>query len=61
VPFALFPTLLALLVAAVVGRMVGRAHRTGIVNTLTDMLIAAVLAARIAFVAVWFDSYRSAP
>jgi len=61
VPIALFPMLLALLVAAGVGRLVGRAQKTGIGNTLTDMLIAAVLAARIAFVAVWFDTYRSAP
>jgi thiol-disulfide isomerase/thioredoxin len=61
VPIALFPMLLALLVAAVVGRLVGRAQQTGIGNTLTDMLIAAVLAARIAYVAVWFDTYRSAP
>jgi thiol-disulfide isomerase/thioredoxin len=53
--------LLALLVAAGVGRLAGRAQKTGIGNTLTDMLIAAVLAARIAFVAVWFDTYRSAP
>lgn len=60
-PISLFPTLLALLVAAVVGHLVGRGQQTGIVNTLTDMLIAAVLAARIAFVAVWFDTYRSAP
>ena len=60
-PIALFPLLLALLVAALVGRLVGRAQRTGIVDVLTDMLIAAVLAARVAFVAVWFDTYRSAP
>lgn len=53
--------LLALLVAAGVGRLVGGTQRTGIVDVLTDMLIAAVLAARIAFVAVWFDTYRSAP
>ena len=53
--------LLALLVAVVVGCLVGRGQRTGIVSTLTDMLIAAVLAARFAFVAVWFDTYRSAP
>jgi thiol-disulfide isomerase/thioredoxin len=61
VTISLFPTLLALLVAAVVGHLVGLGQRTGIVDTLTDMLMAAVLAARIAFVAVWFDTYRSAP
>jgi len=60
-PINLFPLLLALLVAAVVGRQVGRARQSGIGSTLTLMLIAAVLAGRIAFVAVWFDTYRSAP
>lgn len=61
VPIALFLMLLALLVAAGVGRLAGRGQQAGMGNVLTDMLIAAVLAARIAFVAVWFDTYRSAP
>ncbi len=53
--------LLALLVAAAVGGVAGRGRKTGIGNTLADMLIAALLAARITFVALWFDSYRGAP
>ena len=53
--------LVALLVAAAAGGVAGRGRKTGIGNALSDMLIAALLAARIAFVALWFDSYRSAP
>jgi len=60
-PIGLFLTLVALLVAAGVGRAVGRSQKTVIGYTLTDMLIAAVLAARVVFVATWFGSYRSAP
>lgn len=64
-PFALPSGLLLLLaagvVAAGVGRLVGRGQQTGMGNILTDMLIAAVLASRIAFVALWFDTYRSTP
>ena len=60
-PIGLFLTLVALLVAAAVGRAVGRGQKTVIGYTLIDMLIAALLAARVAFVAAWFDSYRSAP
>lgn len=56
-----FLLLLALLVAAGVGRLVGRRQKIGIGNTLIDMLIAALLLARVAFVAVWFDIYRSTP
>ncbi len=61
VPIAVLLLIGALLVAARVGRFVGRSQQTGIGNVLTDMLIAAVLVARIAFVAVWFDTYRSTP
>ena len=61
VPVALLLLIIALLAAAGVGHYVGRGQKTGIGHILTDMLIAAVLAARIAFVAVWFDTYRSAP
>lgn len=61
VPVALLLLAVALLVATVVGFLVGRGQQTGIGNTLTDMLIAAVLSARIAFVAAWFDTYRSTP
>lgn len=53
--------LMAMLVAAVVGHMVGRPQRLGIGNVLIDMLLMAMLAARIVFVAMWFDQYRDAP
>lgn len=53
--------LLALLVAAGVGRLAGRPGRVRIGNSLSDMLIAGLLAARIAFVIVWFDTYRVSP
>ena len=61
VPVTLLLMMVALLVAAGVGRLAGRGQQTGIGNILTDMLIAAVLAARIAFVAIWFDTYRGTP
>src|SRR5665647_2191955 len=60
-PVATMLVMVALFVAARVGRLVGRSQKTVIGNILTDMLIAAMLAARIAFIAVWFDIYRSAP
>lgn len=60
-PIAVFLMLLALLLAAGVGRVVGRTRKIGIGHVVADMLLAALLMARIAFVAVWFDSYRSAP
>ena len=64
-PFALSGNVLLLLaaglVAAGVGHLVGRRQQTGIVNTLSDMLIAGVIVARIAFVALWFDAYRNSP
>lgn len=53
--------LVSMLVAAIVGHLVGRPQRLGIVNVLIDMLLAAMLAARIVFVALWFDQYRDAP
>jgi prolipoprotein diacylglyceryltransferase len=52
---------LSLLVAAGVGHLVGRRQRVGIINTLTDMLLVALLAARLVFVLMWFDQYRQAP
>ena len=61
VPISLLLLMVALLVAAGAGRLAGRGQQTGIGNILTDMLIAAVLVARVAFVAVWFDIYRDAP
>ena len=53
--------LVSMLVAAIVGHLVGRPNRVGIGNVLIDMLLAAMLAARIVFVALWFDQYRDAP
>lgn len=64
-PFALSSSVLLLLAAgltaASVGHWVGRRRQTGIVDTLSDMTLAGVLVARITFVALWFDTYRSAP
>ena len=60
-PIAVLLLLVALLIAAGVGHVVGREQKTGIGNVLSNMLIAAVLAARITFVVVWFDTYRSTP
>ena len=53
--------LLSLLVAAGVGRWVGRHQKITIGHVLIDMFWAGVLAARLAFVVSWFESYRSAP
>lgn len=53
--------LTSLLVAAAVGHLVGRRQQAGIGNVLVDMLWTALLVARIAFVALWFDLYRNAP
>jgi thiol-disulfide isomerase/thioredoxin len=61
VPIATMILMVALLVAAGTGRMVGRSRQTGIGNILIDMLIAAIVVSRITFVAVWFDTYRVAP
>ncbi|MDP1928170.1 MAG: TlpA disulfide reductase family protein [Thiobacillus sp.] len=60
-PISVLLMLSAGLVAAGVGHLVGRRRQAGIVNTLSDMLLAGVLVARLAFVAFWFDTYRSAP
>lgn len=49
------------LVAAGVGHLVGRRQQIGIGNTLSDMLIAGLLVARLVFVILWFDTYRAAP
>lgn len=53
--------LAALLVAAGVGHLVGRRQQISIGNSLVDMLWVGLLAARLAFIAVWFDLYWSAP
>ena len=64
-PFSLQIThlllLLSLLVAAGVGRWVGRHQKTTIGHVLTDMFWVGLLGARLAFVVSWFESYRSAP
>lgn len=64
-PFALQVShlllLTTLLVAAGVGHLVGRRHQIGIGRSLADMLWMGLLAARLAFIAVWFDLYWSAP
>lgn len=53
--------LASLLVATVVGHLVGRRQQAGIGNVLLDMVFIALLAARVAFVTIWFDLYRNAP
>ena len=60
-PVAVLLVMIAAAIAAGVGHFVGRREHTGIGYVLSDMLIAAVLVARIAFVAIWFDAYRGAP
>lgn len=60
-PISVLLLLAAGLVAAGVGHLVGRRHQAGIVSTLSDMLLAGVLVARLTFVVFWFDTYRSAP
>lgn len=64
-PFALQVShlllLVALLVAAGVGHLVGRRQQIGIGNSLVEMLWTGLLAARLVFIATWFDLYRSAP
>jgi thiol-disulfide isomerase/thioredoxin len=64
-PFALPTQLMVLLicaaVAAAIGHFVGRPQKASIGGTLTDMALAAGLAARLAFVALWFEHYRDAP
>ena len=53
--------LVALLVATGVGHLAGRSRQVRIGKTLIDMTWAALLAARLAFVAQWFDLYRASP
>jgi thiol-disulfide isomerase/thioredoxin len=51
----------ALLVAAGVGRFVGRRERSDIDDVLLQMVLLAALTARIVFVALWFGQYRAQP
>ena len=60
-PTQLVVLVICALVAAAVGHWAGRRQRANTGTTLLDMLLAAVVAARIAFVVLWFDQYRSAP
>jgi len=64
-PFAMSTALVVLLicagVATVVGYFVGRHQKVSISGTLLDMALAGALVARLTFVAIWFDHYRSAP
>lgn len=54
--------LAALLIALAVGHWVGRTQKAGGIGTsLSDMLLIGLLAARLAFVAPWFDLYRADP
>ncbi|HEY8905261.1 MAG TPA: TlpA disulfide reductase family protein, partial [Rhodoferax sp.] len=53
--------LVCAVVAAVIGHFVGRAQKASISATLVSMALAAGLAARLAFVAVWFEKYRDTP
>lgn len=64
-PLALPLNLLAVLLAAgaavVTGRFAVVKPEKGIGDVLTEMFLAGVLVARVAFVGVWFDVYRQAP
>lgn len=53
--------LTSLLIATGVGHWVGRRDKVRIGGLLLDMLVVGMVAARIAFVATWFDLYRQAP
>lgn len=62
VPVSQLMLLVALLAASVVGHLAGRRQQTGgIGHSLSDMLLAGLLVARMAFVARWFDTYLQAP
>lgn len=61
VPITLMLLAVALLLATGVGHLMGQDQKTGIGNVLLDMVWAALLVARIAFIAAWFDLYQSAP
>lgn len=61
VPVTLLLMTVSLLIAAGIGHLVGRDTRTGIGKVLIDMVLVGLLAARTAFVAIWFEQYRHAP
>ena len=60
-PTQLIVLLICAVVAVAIGHFVGRRQKVSIGGTLTDMALAAVLAARLVFVALWFDHYRDVP
>lgn len=60
-PLGVLVLLVAFGAAAVAGRIAGRRSKTGIVSTLSDMLVVGALASRIAFVANWHELYRDSP
>lgn len=51
----------AMLVAAIAGRLAAGRSGSGIGAALSDLLLAGLFAARLAFVVQWFDAYREAP
>lgn len=61
IPVNLVLLALVVFVAAAVGRVAGREQKIRIGDVLNDMLIVGVLVARSVFVAIWSDTYRSAP
>jgi thiol-disulfide isomerase/thioredoxin len=61
IPITILLLLLALMVAIVVARLLAKAAAGDMLNSLMDMLLWGLLSARIAFVAIWFEIYRSAP
>ena len=61
VPLGQLFVLTGLVVATGAGYLAGRRQQVGIGNVLMDMLLIAMLAARLVFVAIWFDVYRTAP
>ncbi|MDV2080417.1 TlpA disulfide reductase family protein [Marinobacter xestospongiae] len=64
-PFALALSQLLLLgafaLALVVGTLVGRKHKVPVAGTLMDLLLVALVAARVGFVALYFSHYQEAP
>lgn len=61
IPMKVFLLIAVALIAVGIGYLVGRSRRTGIGNTIADMLLAGVVMARVVFVAQWFDVYRKTP
>lgn len=61
-PLHLFMLTVSVLVSYGASYLIGRRQKnTSLSNVLSDMLITALLAARLAFVVTWFDLYRAAP